>query len=180
MRVSDALLAFPAVLLGIALTALLGPGAVNAALALAVISAPQFARIARAGALAEKQKEYALAAHALGCGDRRVLMRHILPNLTSPIVVQLTLAMAFAALLEAGLSFLGLGVQPPYPSWGSMLNSSRTYLRDAPWYAIAPGTALSLLLLSLHFLSESLRDAFDPRTRNRRLASFAGFVHRRP
>jgi ABC-type dipeptide/oligopeptide/nickel transport system permease subunit len=167
MRVSDALLAFPAMLLGIALTALLQPGAINAALALAIISAPQFARLARAGALAEKNKEYAMAARMIGASDRRVMLRHILPNLTSSIVVQLTLAMAFAALLEAGLSFLGLGVQPPNPSWGSMLNSARTYLRDAPWYAVAPGAALSLFLLGLNFLSDSLRSALDPRARVR-------------
>ena len=171
MRLCDSLLAFPAILLGIALTALLGPGAVNAALALAIISLPQFARIVRASALVEKHKDYVLAARVLGAWDRRILFLHILPNASSPIVVQMALAMAFAALLEAGLSFLGLGVQPPEPSWGSMLNTSRAYLRDAIWYAIAPGAALTVLLLGLNFLADALRSALDPRAKRREYAA---------
>ncbi|MBI3977858.1 MAG: ABC transporter permease [Chloroflexi bacterium] len=165
MRICDSLLAFPAILLGIALAVLFQPGVVNVALATASISVPQFARIARAGALQEKHKEYVTAARVLGASDRRIVLRHILPNVTSPIIVQVSLSMAFAALLEAGLSFLGLGVQPPEPSWGSMLNTSRRFLRDTAWYAIAPGFALTLLLLGLNFLADGLRSALDPRGR---------------
>jgi peptide/nickel transport system permease protein len=163
MRVWDTLLAFPAILLGIAVAAVLGPGVTNAAIALAIISIPQFSRITRASVLGEKQKEYVQAARCIGVGDAKIALRHIFPNTVSPLLVQLSLAMAYAVLLEAGLSFLGLGTQPPDPSWGSMLNTSRAYLRQAPWYAIFPGIALSILLLGLNFLSDALRDALDPK-----------------
>ncbi len=163
MRVWDTLLAFPAILLGIAVATVLGPGVTNAAIALAIISIPQFSRITRASVLGEKQREYVEAARAIGVGDLRIALRHIFPNTVSPLLVQLSLAMAYAVLLEAGLSFLGLGTQPPDPSWGSMLNTSRAYLRQAPWYAVFPGIALSVLLLGLNFLSDALRDALDPK-----------------
>jgi peptide/nickel transport system permease protein len=163
MRLWDTLLAFPAILLGIAVAAVLGPGVTNAAIALAIISIPQFSRITRASVLGEKQKEYVQAARCIGVGDLRVALRHIFPNTVSPLLVQLSLAMAYAVLLEAGLSFLGLGTQPPDPSWGSMLSTSRAYLRQAPWYAVFPGIALSILLLGLNFLSDALRDALDPK-----------------
>lgn len=163
MRVWDALLAFPAILLGIAVATVLGPGVTNAAVALAIVSIPQFSRITRASVLGEKQREYVQAARCLGAGDVRVALRHIFPNTVSPLLVQLSLAMAYAVLLEAGLSFLGLGTQPPDPSWGSMLNTSRAYLRQAPWYAVFPGLALTVLLLGLNFLSDALRDALDPK-----------------
>jgi peptide/nickel transport system permease protein len=135
----------------------------NAAIALAIVSVPQFARITRVSVLGEKQREYVQAARCLGAGDFGIALRHILPNTISPLLVQLSLAMAYAVLLEAGLSFLGLGAQPPDPSWGSMLNASRQYLRQAPWYAIFPGIALSALLLGLNFFSDALRDALDPK-----------------
>jgi peptide/nickel transport system permease protein len=163
MRLWDVLLAFPAILIGIAIAAMLGPGVTNAAIALAVVSIPQFSRITRASVLAEKQREYVQAARAIGVRSAAIAWRHILPNTVSPLLVQLSLAMGYAVLLEAGLSFLGLGAQPPEPSWGGMLNASRTYLRDAPHYAIFPGLALSLLLLGLTFLSDALRDALDPK-----------------
>jgi peptide/nickel transport system permease protein len=163
MRLWDTLLAFPAILLGIAVAAVLGPGVTNAAIALAIISIPQFSRITRASVLGEMQKEYVQAARCIGVGNLQIALRHIFPNTISPLLVQLSLAMAYAVLLEAGLSFLGLGTQPPEPSWGSMLNTSRAYLRQAPWYAIFPGIALSVLLLGLNFLSDALRDALDPR-----------------
>ncbi|MCC6173963.1 MAG: ABC transporter permease [Chloroflexi bacterium] len=163
MRVWDTLLAFPAILLGIAVAAVLGPGVTNAAIALAIISIPQFARITRAAVLGEKQREYVQAARCLGAGGWRITTSHIFPNCISPLLVQLSLAMGYAVLLEAGLSFLGLGTQPPEPSWGSMLNASRAYLRQAPWYAVFPGVALSVLLVGLNFLSDALRDALDPR-----------------
>ncbi len=163
MRVWDTLLAFPGILLGIAVATVLGPGVTNAAIALAIISIPQFSRITRASVLTEKQRDYVQAARCIGVGDAGIAARHIFPNTVSPLLVQLSLAMAFAVLLEAGLSFLGLGTQPPDPSWGSMLNTSRAYLRQAPWYAVFPGLALSLLLLGLNFLSDALRDALDPK-----------------
>jgi peptide/nickel transport system permease protein len=163
MRLWDVLLAFPAILIGIAIAAMLGPGATNAAFALAIISIPQFSRITRASVLGEKQRDYVQAARSVGVREIAIAVRHILPNTVSPFLVQLSLAMGYAVLLEAGLSFLGLGTQPPDPSWGGMLSASRTYLRDAPYYAIFPGIALSLLLLSLNFLADALRDALDPR-----------------
>src|SRR4051812_19272539 len=135
MRCCDALLAFPAILLGIAVAAVLGPGVTNAAIAIAIVSVPQYARITRASVLSEKQRDYVQAARALGADDWRISIVHILPNTLSPILVQISLAMAYAVLLEAGLAFLGLGAQPPAPSWGTMLNTSREYLRQAPWYA---------------------------------------------
>ena len=166
MRVWDALLAFPAILLGIAVATVLGPGLVNAAVAVGIINIPQFSRISRASVLTEKEKEYVLAARAAGLGDLRIVFRHVLPNTLAPLLIQATLAMAYAVLLEAGLSFLGLGAQPPEPSWGSMLDSSRSYLREAPWYGIFPGLALSLLLLGLNFLADAVRDALDPRQKH--------------
>lgn len=163
MRSCDALLAFPSILLGIAVASILGPGTTNAAVALALVSIPQFARITRASVLSEKQRDYVTAARALGANDWRILMLQIFPNTLSPLLVQLSLAMGFAVLLEAGLAFLGLGTQPPEPSWGTMLNTSRGFLRQAPWYAVFPGIALSLLLLGLNFLSDAVRDALDPK-----------------
>lgn len=163
MRLWDVLLAFPAILIGISIAAMLGPGATNAAIALAVVSIPQFSRITRASVLGEKQRDYVQAARSIGVRGVGIAVRHILPNTVSPFLVQLSLAMGYAVLLEAGLSFLGLGTQPPDPSWGGMLNASRTYLRDAPYYAIFPGIALSILLLGLNFLSDALRDALDPK-----------------
>ena len=163
MRLTDSLLAFPAILLGIAVATVLGPGATNAAIALAIVSVPQFARIARACVLTERGKDYVLAALALGARDSRVLAVHILPNGLAPLLIQLSLAMAYAVLLEAGLSFLGLGAQPPEPSWGQMLSTARNYLRQAPWYGVFPGVALTILLFGLNFLADGVRDALDPR-----------------
>jgi peptide/nickel transport system permease protein len=165
MQLWDALLAFPAILLGIAVATILGPSLVNAALAVGIINIPQFSRISRASMLTEREKDYVMGARASGLGDLRIVFRHVLPNTLAPLLVQATLAMAYAILLEAGLSFLGLGAQPPEPSWGSMLSSSRSYLREAPWYGIFPGLALSILLLGLNFLADAVRDALDPRQR---------------
>jgi peptide/nickel transport system permease protein len=163
MRVCDALFAVPAMLLGIALAAAFGASGVLVAVTLGVASMPTFARLARAGVIGEKGKEYVHAARASGATRTRVLIRHIAPNMLGPLLVQLALAMAAAVLLEAGLSFLGLGVQPPQPSWGGMLAESRQYLRQAPWYGFFPGLALTLLVLSLNFVADALRDALDPR-----------------
>ena len=167
MRLCDVLLAFPGILMGIAVVTILGAGAVNAALALAIVSIPQFSRLMRACVLVEREREYVQAARCLGAADRRVVVRHILPNSLGPVLVQITISMGFAVLLEAGLSFLGIGTQPPDPSWGSMLKDSRPYLGRAPWYGIWPGVALAVLLLGLNYITDALRDALDPRRINK-------------
>jgi peptide/nickel transport system permease protein len=166
MRLWDALLAFPGILTGIAVVAVLGPSAVNAALALAIVNMPEFSRLTRACVLRERERDYVLAARCLGGSDRRLIVRHLLPNCLAAILVQLSLSMGFAVLLEAALSFLGLGTQPPAPSWGAMLNDSRTYLRQAPWYGVFPGIALAIMLVGLNYLSDALRQALDPRRIN--------------
>jgi len=163
MRAWDALLAFPTILLGVVLAAIMGPGVLTAAVAVGINNVPTFSRLTRAGVLSEKEKEYVQAAQAAGVSDWRIAFRHILPNCVPPLLVQLALAMAFAALLEASLSFLGLGAQPPAPSWGSMLSKAQGYLRLAPWFGVFPGLALAALLVSLNFLSDGLRDVLDPR-----------------
>ncbi|MBI2756562.1 MAG: ABC transporter permease [Chloroflexi bacterium] len=163
MRAYDALLAFPAILLGIGVVAVLGPGILNVALAIALAQMPDFARLTRALVIGERRREYVEAARNLGAGSGRIMVRHVLPNTVAPLLVQVSLAMGFAILAEAALSFLGLGTQPPTPSWGGMLNDSRQYLRQAPWYGVWPGVALASLLIGLNFLSDALRDALDPR-----------------
>lgn len=166
MRVWDTLLAFPTILLGVILAAIMGPGVVTAAVAVGINNVPTFSRLTRAGVLGEKEKDYVLAARALGASDWRIAFRHILPNCVPPLLVQLALAMAFAALLEASLSFLGLGAQPPEPSWGSMLSKAQGFLRIQPWFGIFPGLALAVELISLNFLADGLRDVLDPRRTN--------------
>ncbi len=141
----------------------LGPSSVNVAYALAIGSMPGFARLTRSSVLTERERDYVLAARCLGARDRRVMVQHVLPNTVAPLLVQLSLGMGYAVLAEAGLSFLGLGTQPPDPSWGSMLNDSRAYLREAAWYGLWPGLALTVLLIGLNYLSDALRDALDPR-----------------
>jgi len=163
MRFCDALHAFPTILLGIAVATALGPGMTNVAYAIALAQLPNFARVTRAAVLVEKRRNYVLASISLGAGPGRVLTKHILPNCLSPLLVQLTLTMTYAILIEAGLSFLGLGAQPPTPTWGGMLADSRAYLQEAPWIGFWPGMALAMLLLGLNFLQEAIRDALDPR-----------------
>jgi peptide/nickel transport system permease protein len=163
MRIWDGLLAFPGILMGIAVVTVLGPGAINAAIALAIVNIPEFSRLTRACVLRERERDYVLAARCVGGRDGRLIGRHLLPNCLAPILVQLSLSMGFAVLLEAALSFLGLGTQAPDPSWGSMLNDSRAYLRQAPWYGVFPGVALAALLVGLNYLSDALRQALDPR-----------------
>jgi peptide/nickel transport system permease protein len=163
MRFYDALLAFPAILLGIGVISVLGTGMLSVAYALAIASLPIFARLMRSRVLAERERDYVLAARCIGASDSRIMGAHVLPNAMSPLIVQISLAMAFSVLAESALSFLGLGTQPPQPSWGTMLNESRAYLRTAPGFGIFPGIALALLLLGLNFLSDALRDALDPR-----------------
>jgi peptide/nickel transport system permease protein len=166
MRIWDVLLAFPGILTGIAVVTVLGPGAFNVAIALAIVNIPEFSRLTRACVLRERERDYVLAARCLGGSDWRLIARHLLPNCLAPLLVQLSLSMGFAVLLEASLSFLGLGTQAPDPSWGSMLNDSRTFLRQAPWYGIFPGVALAILLVGLNYLSDALRLALDPRRIN--------------
>jgi peptide/nickel transport system permease protein len=163
MRLMDTLLAFPAILLAIVILAVLGPGVFNAVLAVAIVNVPIFARLARANVLAEKPKEYVEAARAVGAPVRRVIFRTILPNSLATLIVQVTVSFAAAVLLESSLSFLGLGVPLPAPSWGSMLSVGRGYLDDAPWYALAPGLAIMLLVPGVYLLGDGLRDVLDPR-----------------
>ena len=165
MRLMDALLAFPAILLAIALMAVLGPSLHNAMIAIGVIYIPAFARITRANVLSLREKEFVEAARALGAGGLYIAALVILPNCLSPIIVQGSLGVANAILVEAALSFLGLGVQPPDPSWGSMLAFGRSLLSQAPWYATFPGLAIFVTVLSLNFLGDGLREALDPRLR---------------
>jgi len=163
MRLWDAVFAVPSILLGISFAAAFAPSSTVAAVALGIASMPTFARLSRAGVLTESGGEYVQAARAMGASRTRVLVWHILPNMLGPVLVQLALGMATAVVLEAGLSFLGLGVQPPQPSWGGMLSESRQYLRQAPWFAVFPGTGVALLVGSLNFMADGLRDALDPR-----------------
>lgn len=163
MRLMDAVLSFPALVLALALGAVLGAGLLGVLLALGVVYTPTFARLMRAQVLSIRSREYVEAARVLGAPDWRILRRHVLPNAATPIVVQASLSVAFAILAEASLSFLGLGVQPPEPSWGSMINAGRGYLQQAPWIVFGPGAALFVTVLGLNFVGDAIRDALDPR-----------------
>ncbi|MEZ4713767.1 MAG: ABC transporter permease [Caldilineaceae bacterium] len=163
MRLFDVILAFPAILLAIVILAVLGPGAFNAMLAVAIVNIPIFGRLARANVLAERHKEYVLAAQSIGARPGRILLRTILPNSLATIIVQATVSFASAVMLESALSFLGLGVPLPDPSWGSMLSIGRGYMSHSPWYALFPGAAIMLLVLSVYLLGDGLRDVLDPR-----------------
>jgi peptide/nickel transport system permease protein len=165
MRVMDGLLALPTLVLALAITAMLGPSLTNAMLAIGITGVPVFARLVRGQVLSVRELDYIQAARSLGAGDGRVMLSHVLPNVLAPIVVQASLAMPTAILAEAGLSFLGLGVQPPTPSWGAMLNTAKGYLQQDPWLAIAAGTAIFVSVLGFNFLGDAVRDALDPRLR---------------
>jgi peptide/nickel transport system permease protein len=165
MRTSDILLAFPAILLAIAIVTAFGPGLRNAMLAIAIIYLPRFIRIVRASCLVEKEQSYVEAAQALGMSHRRLLFRHLLPNVIPPVIVQATLGLAEAIIEAAALSFLGLGATPPTPEWGAMLSEGRSYLRLAPWVTFFPGMAIFLIVVSFNLLGDGLRDALDPRLR---------------
>jgi peptide/nickel transport system permease protein len=164
-RVVDAMLACPFLILAIALAAFLGPDLTNAMIAIGVSTAPRFMRVARAATLDASSNDYVEAARAIGNPGWRVAVRHILPNIVPPVLVQGTLAIAAAIIAEASLSFLGLGQQPPAPSWGSMLNSAQRFLSQAPWLAVFPGLAIFLVVLSFNLVGDGLRDALDPRGR---------------
>ena len=165
MRFVDAMLALPFLVLAIVVAAVLGPSLQNTILAIAIVSLPGFARIARGEVLAIKERDFVQAAQALGAATSRTLRRHILPNISGPLIVQVTLSTAQAILTESSLSFLGLGVQPPTPAWGSMLNTAKGYLDGAPWMALFPGLAIFLTVLGLSLLGDGLRETFNPRQR---------------
>ncbi|MFN8470113.1 MAG: ABC transporter permease [Caldilineaceae bacterium] len=167
MRSFDAVLAFPTVLLAIVILAVMGPGMPNAILAVAIVNIPVFARLTRANVMVERHKEYVEAARAVGLLPHRILVRTILPNSTGTIIVRITEAFAAAVLLESALSFLGLGIPLPAPSWGSMLSIGRGYMTYAPWYALAPGAALMLLVLGVYLLGDGLNHVLDPRRQRR-------------
>jgi peptide/nickel transport system permease protein len=163
MRFTDALLSFPFLILAVALAAALGPSLQNAMIAIGIATAPTFIRLTRGQVLAVKTEEYVQAARALGTGDARILVRHILPNSFTPLLVQATLAIAQAVIAESSLSFLGLGVQPPVPSWGGMLNVAKGFMADAPWMAVWPGLSIFVTVLAFNLFGDGLRDALDPR-----------------
>jgi len=162
-RITDAMLACPFLILAIALAAFLGPSLTNAMIAIGISATPVFIRLTRAQVLAVKVEDYVEAARAVGNSHWRIALRHILPNVVPPLIVQATLAIAAAVIAEASLSFLGLGQQPPAPSWGSMLNTAKNYIDNAPWMAVWPGLSIFLLVLSFNLLGDGLRDALDPR-----------------
>jgi peptide/nickel transport system permease protein len=162
-RVTDAFLACPFLILAIALAAFLGPSLTNAMIAIGVSATPIFVRLTRAQVLGVKVEDYIEAARAVGNPPLRIALRHVLPNVAAPLIVQATLAIAAAVIAEASLSFLGLGQQPPAPSWGSMLNTAKNFIDNAPWMAIWPGLSIFLLVLSFNLLGDGLRDALDPR-----------------
>lgn len=166
MRFMDALMAFPGIILALMLVAIFGPGIVNTAIALGIIAIPGIARIARSGFVQHRDAEYVLAAKLIGVNPFKIMFRHILPNISSQIIVAATVTFAAAMLAEAALSYLGLGVQPPNPSWGRMLKDSQAYLMSAPWYIYAPGGAITLLVLGLYMLSNVFRDFMDPRSKS--------------
>jgi len=163
MRLIDAMLAIPFLILAIALAAFLGPSLTNAMIAIGITQTPIFARLTRGQVLSVKHEDYVEAARAVGNSEYRIVLRHILPNIVPPLLVQATLATAAAIIAEASLSFLGLGQQPPSPSWGSMLNTAKNFMSQAPWMAIWPGLAIFSLVLSLNLFGDGLRDALDPR-----------------
>jgi peptide/nickel transport system permease protein len=164
-RITDAMLACPFLILAIALAAFLGPSLTNAMIAIGISATPVFIRLTRAQVLSVKVEDYVEAARAVGNSHLRIALRHILPNVVAPLIVQATLAVAAAVIAEASLSFLGLGQQPPAPSWGSMLNTAKNYIDNAPWMAVWPGLSIFLLVLSFNLVGDGLRDALDPRHR---------------
>jgi len=163
MRLIDILMAFPSILLAIALVAVLGPSLRNAMIAVGIVGVPQFARIVRAAVLSVKETEYIEAARAIGAKHSRIVFQHVLPNCVAPIIVQATLGIGTAILDAAGLSFLGLGAQPPTPEWGAMLSDGRSALQTAPWVIAFPGIAIFFVVLGFNLFGDGLRDALDPK-----------------
>ncbi|MGG5819476.1 ABC transporter permease [Falsiroseomonas sp. HW251] len=164
LRLMDAMLTFPPLLLAVAIVGLLGPDITNVMIALGVVQVPVLVRLVRASTLAAREETYVTAARALGASPGRIALRHVLRNILSPIVVQLTIGFSAAVIAEASLSFLGLGTQPPTPSWGRDLAEARRYMADAPWMFLAPTGTIMLAVLAINFLGDGLRDALDPRS----------------
>lgn len=160
----DVLLALPAFLLALAIVAALGPSIINVMIAVGIANIPAFARIVRSAVLSVREMDYVTAAQAVGSRDGRVMFRHVIPNSIGPVIVQVSLSLAGAILAAAGLSFLGMGAQPPTPEWGSMLNAARPYIRDAQWTVTFPGLAIVITVLALNLVGDALRDALDPRS----------------
>lgn len=165
MRVTDGFQAIPFLILALAIAAMLGPGTFNGMLAIGVGFTPAFVRVTRGQVLAQREQEYVTAAKTVGARERRLLTLHILPNILAPLLVQASLAVAAAIIAESSLSYLGLGVQPPTPSWGSMLRTAQGYLSAAPWFALWPGIAIFVAVLSINLVGDGLRDVLDPRLR---------------
>jgi peptide/nickel transport system permease protein len=166
MRIMDIMLAFPSILLALAIVVVIGPGLFNAMVAVGIVAIPTYARITRASVLSENEKDYVMAAQALGVRSRRILARHIVPNILSPIIVTASLGIATAILDAAGLGFLGLGAQPPTPEWGLLLSRNQKYMFTSPWMVFFPGISIMFLVLGFNLLGDGLRDALDPRLRH--------------
>jgi peptide/nickel transport system permease protein len=166
MRLMELLFSFPAILLAVVLMASLGTNILNAMIAIGIIFIPGFSRLARAATQSVLRQQYIEAARAIGMSDGRILVREILPNVVTPLLVEAAVAFAYAVLLESALSFLGLGAQPPEPSWGNMLNTGRGFMAQAPWLGIVPGIAMFLCVLGFNLLGDGLRDFFDPHLRD--------------
>lgn len=169
MRVVDIMLAFPSIIFALAIVAALGPGLENVIIALAFVHWTTYARLARSEVLAIKEREFVESARALGNGHLRILLQYVFPNIAASIVVMATLDIAHVILSAAGLSFLGLGAQPPVPEWGAMVNEGREFIRTAPHLTVFPGLAIMVTVLSLNMLGDGIRDALDPRTQNRKV-----------
>jgi peptide/nickel transport system permease protein len=165
MRTMDVVLAFPYILLAIGVVAILGPGLRNAMIAIGIVYVPYYARVVRGAVLSVRARDYVEAARALGARDGRIMWRHVLPNTVAPVIVQTTLNVGSAIIDTAGLSFLGLGTQPPTPDWGNMLSAGRSYVIDSPWIATFPGLAILVTVLAFNLMGDALRDAFDPKLR---------------
>ncbi len=165
MRGIDVMMAFPGILLAILIVAIMGPSLTNAMIAIGLVNVPVYARLVRASVMGVKSQEFVEAAHASGASHAAVVFRHVLPNCLTPLMVQATLGIATAILETAGLSFLGLGAQPPLPEWGTMLNNARAFIRSAPWTVTFPGLAIMLVVLGFNLLGDGLRDLLDPKTR---------------
>lgn len=167
MRFTDIFLAFPWLILAMAIAAALGPSLRNTVIALTVVYWPWYARLVRGQVLSIKERDFVDAARSIGARPSRLLTRHILPNATAPVIIQMTIDVGYAVLATAALSFIGLGAQPPSPEWGTMISGARTYFREAWWFITFPGIALSLTVIGFNLLGDGLRDYFDPRTRSR-------------
>jgi peptide/nickel transport system permease protein len=163
MRVTDAVYGFPAILSALLVTAVFGPGVLISMVAVGIAYVPVFARLTRANILSLREQDFVLAARALGARDGAIIWRHVLPNTVSPLIVQATISFPLAILAEAALSYLGLGTQPPHPSWGLMLRDAQSFLVLSPWYAVFPGAAIALAVLGFNLLGDGVRDLLDPR-----------------